>query len=41
MFCVQCGKKIEDESRFCPYCGAEVHGKSSTNEQTEYNGLIN
>ena len=24
MFCVQCGKKIEDESRFCPYCGAEV-----------------
>ena len=35
MFCVQCGKKIEDESRFCPYCGAEVHGQSSTNGQNE------
>lgn len=24
MFCKMCGKKIHDESRFCPYCGAAV-----------------
>lgn len=24
MFCVYCGKEIEDGSRFCPYCGANV-----------------
>ena len=24
MFCWKCGKKIPEEARFCPYCGAEV-----------------
>ena len=24
MFCPKCGKQIEDESKFCPFCGAEV-----------------
>lgn len=24
MFCGNCGKQIVDNSRFCPYCGAEV-----------------
>lgn len=24
MFCKMCGKKIHDDSKFCPYCGAEV-----------------
>ncbi len=24
MFCVQCGKEIDNSSRFCPYCGSSV-----------------
>lgn len=24
MFCINCGKQLEDGSRFCPYCGAKV-----------------
>ena len=24
MYCTQCGKKIEDESRYCKYCGAKI-----------------
>ena len=34
MFCKMCGKKIQDESRFCPYCGASV-GKIETPVTTE------
>lgn len=34
MFCKMCGKKIHDESRFCPYCGAAV-GKIETPVTTE------
>ena len=24
MYCYKCGKQIPDDSRFCPFCGAEV-----------------
>lgn len=24
MFCINCGKQLEEGSRFCPYCGAKV-----------------
>ena len=24
MFCKNCGKQIDNDSRFCPECGAEV-----------------
>lgn len=24
MFCGECGKKLEDEAKFCPYCGSPV-----------------
>ena len=24
MFCINCGKRIEDSGKFCPYCGAEI-----------------
>ena len=26
MFCINCGKQLEEGSRFCPYCGAKVPG---------------
>ena len=43
MFCVYCGKEIEDGSRFCPYCGASVqieqentaHGGSAVSNDLE------
>ena len=28
MFCVYCGKKISDDSSFCPYCGRNQEAKS-------------
>lgn len=24
MFCKYCGRKIEEDARFCPYCGADT-----------------
>ena len=24
MFCARCGKQIEDDSTFCPFCGQQV-----------------
>lgn len=27
MFCYNCGKKLEDDMIFCPYCGAKMVGK--------------
>ncbi|MDD4372033.1 MAG: YARHG domain-containing protein [Anaerostipes sp.] len=34
MFCTKCGKKIDDTSQFCPYCGA------STSEDIEELGEV-
>ncbi|SDZ15438.1 zinc-ribbon domain-containing protein [Tindallia californiensis] len=28
MFCSQCGKKIEEDSRFCEFCGSSVQAKT-------------
>lgn len=30
MFCNRCGKKIEDESKFCEFCGALQEGRVDT-----------
>ncbi len=27
MYCKNCGKEINDEARFCPYCGKDVEEK--------------
>ena len=27
MYCVHCGKEIEDNSNFCPFCGTKVYVK--------------
>ena len=36
MFCSRCGGKINDNSKWCPYCGQKVEiSESSTNQQLE------
>lgn len=32
MFCAKCGKEMEDNAKFCPSCGAEASGET-TSEQ--------
>ena len=33
MFCTQCGKKIQDDAKFCPYCGATILPSSDSKKQ--------
>lgn len=33
MFCMKCGNKIDDDSKFCPFCGGAVRGVMSANGQ--------
>ncbi|MBP5343438.1 zinc-ribbon domain-containing protein [bacterium] len=39
MFCSNCGKEIDDNSKYCPYCGAinEFDGTTSTKTVVEEN----
>lgn len=32
MFCTQCGKKIQDDAKFCPYCGVTIHPTEDSKE---------
>ena len=33
MYCHQCGKEINDEVKFCPYCGAPIDlGQTQTDQ---------
>ena len=47
MFCKKCGRKIEEDSKFCPDCGTEINviEKNETNNQyntnNEYENLKN
>jgi uncharacterized membrane protein YvbJ len=34
MYCSNCGNKINDNERFCPYCGAEQTGSSKSPAHT-------
>ena len=36
MFCIECGKKIEDNVKFCPHCGL-----MQTNKSNNKNEIIN
>ena len=41
MFCLQCGKEIENTSVQCPYCGAEVQRTTPTaQEKTGSQGVL-
>ena len=33
MFCTNCGKKIQDDIKYCPYCGAPVLPPVSAKEE--------
>ena len=37
MYCNSCGKKINDDDVFCPFCGASQERTSSNNESVEVN----
>lgn len=34
-YCVKCGARVEDQVRFCPYCGEEIPKLGKYAEQTE------
>ena len=42
MYCVKCGKQLEDDWVKCPYCGMEVttKGNVSIKQPEELNGKI-
>ncbi len=33
MFCLKCGKEIEDNSTFCSYCGAQLKGSDQAKQE--------
>lgn len=36
-YCVKCGNKVEDGSRFCPKCGAEIPVQAAAGQNAEAN----
>lgn len=39
MFCKNCGKKIDDDVKFCEYCGAVINTLTISNEKSEQSGV--
>lgn len=39
MYCKVCGKKIEDNSKFCQFCGAEMSNTSKDEKIFEKGGI--
>ena len=37
MYCWNCGKEIDDDSKFCQFCGANLNQTSSKNVNTDSN----
>lgn len=40
MFCVQCGKQIQDGAKFCPACGANLQGDARADAQPAGGGSL-
>ena len=34
MFCQECGQKLADGTKFCPYCGAKIQAAPPLVEET-------
>ena len=41
MFCKNCGKEIENDSKFCPKCGAKQKDESNNVEESKYDNPTN
>lgn len=39
MFCENCGKKIDDDAKFCEYCGDVINTPTISNEKSEQSGI--
>lgn len=35
MYCTKCGRQVDDQSRFCPYCGASVNATNASDVNTD------
>lgn len=40
MLCKNCGKELNDNSKFCNYCGTAIENKETTGRNEMYNGTI-
>lgn len=36
MYCVKCGRQLQDEANFCPFCGTKAYRPEPTEKQNEY-----
>lgn len=36
MFCSKCGKPIEDDVRYCPFCGSKVNVEWEEKQEISY-----
>ena len=41
MFCINCGREIDDNTKFCPYCGSRIDDIEFTGMQAEKSGERN
>ena len=41
MYCLNCGKKVDENEIICPYCGFDILDSKDTNESMCYNLLHN
>ena len=41
MFCIKCGKTIDDNVKFCRYCGSPVSNMTANNEPVEIETIVN
>lgn len=41
MFCEECGKEISDNTRFCPYCGAEQTARVQPAQSISFTSAVN
>ena len=39
MFCSKCGKQIDDDAKFCEYCGAVINDQTVSSEKSEQSGI--
>ena len=38
MYCNNCGKKLDDDAKFCPECGSKIQSAQRVSEEPEKGG---